>query len=54
MLNMNDIPSDPFGGMAGVDLSWNTVPSPKPAEESEEESEDPDKSSLDDLDSLIG
>ena len=54
MLNMNDIPSDPFGGMAGVDLSWNTVPSPKPAEESEEESEDSDKSSLDDLDSLIG
>ena len=56
LINLNDMPSDPFAGLAGMDLSWNTVPSHKEedAEDAEAESDEDNKASLDDLDSLMG
>ena len=68
LLDVNDMPSNPFAGLGAVDLSWNTV-TPKINDEnaaSEDDEEDFDgssididddsdneKPSLDDLDSLM-
>ena len=60
LISMDAAPSNPFAGLANMDLSWNTVtPKPLEGEEDEEsseetdESEDDSKPSLDNLDDLM-
>ena len=57
---MDAAPSNPFAGLANMDLSWNTVtPKPLEGEEDEENTEETDependsKMSLDNLDDLM-
>ena len=63
LLNVNDMPSNPFAGLSKVDLSWNTV-SPKINDEEsasdtdiddddEINDDNDDNPSLDDLDKLM-
>ena len=60
LISMDAAPSNPFAGLANMDLSWNTV-APKPLEgedeetgaEESEESENDSKLSLDNLDALM-
>ena len=57
LIGMEPAPVNPFEGLAGMDMSWNTVPS-KPEEteanDSGDNEEENSKPSLDDLDSLMG
>ena len=59
LIDVNNAGSaDPFAGLGSIDLSWNTVPSPKVEEDDDADKGDDDDSpashGLDDLNALIG